>query len=305
MEPESAAVHCRRKAEEAGRGSQYVVRGKNYLVVDIGGGTVDIASHKIVGGRIEELAPPDGNFWGGTTVNGEFSKFLQKFVGDPEFSCYIDVENSSPEEYAQHKADLNELIYTRFEKHKRRFGSCEACNSYTVKFPHSFWKMYQAFLVKKGRALDSKGDNSVRVEDDCARMRIRDSKMAEFFQPALGGITDLIETYLTTNRIARAVDTIYWVGGFGGCKYLRTQLEKGVKEKFKGCKYQFSVPPEPEFAVIRGATAFLCDPSTIARRNSDFRHSDPASSPRSDETYQQLKQQQSTSFNESASTSEC
>ena len=279
------------------------MRGKNYLVVDIGGGTVDIASHKLVGGRIEELAPPAGNFSGGTTVNEEFSKFLRGFVGDPEFSSYIDIVNSSPEEYAQHKADLNELIYTRFEKHKRRFGSLEACTSYIIKFPHSFWKMYQGFLVKKRRA--SKGEKSVQVEDDGARMRIHDSKMAEFFQPAINEIASLIETYLKNYKIAREIDTIYWVGGFGGCKYVRNQLEEVMKEKFKGCKYKFSVPPDPEFAVIRGATAFLCDPSTIARKDSDSRYSDQISSPRSDEKCQQSKQQESTSINKSASTSEC
>ena len=51
----------------AGRGEQFVVKAEHYLV-DIGGGTVDNASHKIVGGRIEELAPPDGYYWGGTTI---------------------------------------------------------------------------------------------------------------------------------------------------------------------------------------------------------------------------------------------
>ena len=278
------------------------MKGKNYLVVDIGGGTVDIASHRILDDRsIKEIAPPAGNFWGGTTVNEEFSKFLHEFVGDPEFSSYIDIKNSSPGEYAQHKADLNELIYTRFEKHKRRFGSLEACPSYIIKFPHSFWKMYQGLLVKKGGV--SKGEKSVRVEDDGARMRIHDSKMAEFFQPAINGIASLIETYLKNYKIAREIDTIYWVGGFGGCKYVRNQLEAVMKQKFKGCKYKFSVPPDPEFAVIRGATAFLCDPSTIARKNSDSRYVDQASSPRPDEKCQQLKQ--STSSDQTTSASEC
>ena len=304
MEPESAAIHCRRKAEEAGRGLQYVVKGKNYLVVDIGGGTVDIASHRILDDRsIKEIAPPAGNFWGGTTVNEEFSTFLHGFVGNPEFSSYIDIENSSPKEYAQHKADLNELIYTRFEKHKRRFGSEESCKSYIIEFPRSFRKMYQGFLVKKGRALDSNGEILVQVEDDGAVMRIYNSKMAEFFQPAINGIISLIETYLKENKIAREIDTIYWVGGFGGCKYVRNQLETVMKEKFKGCKYKFSVPPDPEFAVIRGATAFLCDPSTIARKNSDSRYFDQASSPRPDEKCQQLKQ--STSSDQTTSASEC
>ena len=42
---------------------------QNYLVVDIGGGTVDLASHCIVGSHIEEIAPPAGSFCGGTAVN--------------------------------------------------------------------------------------------------------------------------------------------------------------------------------------------------------------------------------------------
>ena len=250
----------------------------NYIVIDIGGGTVDIASHKIVDGRIAEIAPPAVNFWGGTTVNEEFSKFLQKFVDDPGFSRYI--ESGSPEVQVRHKADLNELLYIRFEKQKRRFGSVEACKSYIVEFPHSFLKLYQGFLVRKGIALNSEGEISVEVEDDGAVMRIDDSKMAEFFQPAIDGITNLIVSYLQENKIefqrlravtsfylpskiAHTVDTIYWVGGFGGCEYLRKQLESVINQ---GRKYYFAVPPQPELAVILGATVF---PSIVSRRKAD------------------------------------
>ena len=224
------------------KGSQYLVRAKKYLVVDIGGGTADIASHRIVGGCIEEIAPPAGNFWGGTTVNEEFSKFLQDFVDDPDFSHYI--IKCSPEYQTRHKADLNELTYTRFEKLKRRFGSLEASDSYIVEFPRSFLKMYQGFLVEKGSALNSEGEISVEVEEDGAVMRIYNTKMKEFFQPAIDGITNLIESHLEENKIARDIDTIYWVGGFGGCKYLRSVLEKHLETKFQGCTYLFPVPPE-------------------------------------------------------------
>ena len=264
MEPESAAIHCRRKATEAGKGAEYVVTAQSYIVIDIGGGTVDIASHEIVGGCIEEIAAPDGNFWGGTTVNEKFSEFLQDFVDDQEFSRYI--KNNSPETEARHKADLITLLYTRFETQKRRFGSGEPGKSYVVEFPHSFFKLYGDSLVKKGRELTSE---SVKVEDEGAVMRIRDSKMAEFFQPAIDGITSLIASHLQENKIACLLDTIYWVGGFGGCKYLRSQLEKAIEAKFQHCKYRFPVPPQPEFAVIRGATAFRCDRSIVKKRKTD------------------------------------
>ena len=264
LEPESAAVHCRRKAKEAGKGLECLVKADRYLVVDIGGGTADIASHAIVGGCIVEIAPPAGNFWGGTTVNEEFSKFLGDFVDDPEFSRYIQSGTTTQQ---QHKADLNKLLYGNngFESQKMRFGSGDSEDTYHIEFPHSFWRLYEDSFVKKGRELESKKDMSVQVEDDGAVMRIQSSKMAEFFQPAMDGITNLIESHLKENN---TVDTIYLVGGFGGCKYLHSQLEEKINETFRGYKYHFAVPPEPELAVIRGAAAFCCDleqnPSPLA-----------------------------------------
>ena len=79
----------------------------------------------------------------------------------------------------------------------------------------------------------------------------------------------LIESYLLENKIARRIDTIYWVGGFGGCKYLRNQLEMLIEKEFQGCVYHFPVPPEPDLAVILGATALGCNPNIFAKRKSD------------------------------------
>ena len=250
---------------EVGRG--FVVQPRSYIVVDVGGGTVDIASHAIVGGRIEEIAAPAGNSWGGTTVNEEFSEFLGMFVGDPNFSRYI--ESGNLEKKTRHKAELNKLLYYTFEAEKKEFGSGTTLDNYNVDFPRSFFKEYEHSLVQKGRSLNSKGDWSVQVDDDDGVMRISKLKMAEFFQPAIDGITDLIEEHLNTNNLAKTIDTIYWVGGFGGCRYLRSQLETAIKKTFSRFQYQFPVPPEPEFAVIRGATRFRCDPGIVNKRKAD------------------------------------
>ena len=141
----------------AGRAPEYAVAAETYLLVDIGGGTVDVASHKIVDNRIVERAPPVGNLWGGTTVNEEFSKFLQEFVDDPEFSRYTK-ESQNPEDQACHKAELNKLLYATFEKEKKRFGSGKDREYYKVKFPRTFIEEYKNLLVKKGSELKSKGE---------------------------------------------------------------------------------------------------------------------------------------------------
>ena len=257
LEPESAAVHCQHKAKVAGRRKEDV-RADRYLVIDVGGGTADIAS---VSTYIEENTLLSGNSCGGTIVNEEFSKFLQEFVSDPKFSRYI--QNGSPEKQARHKADLNELIYATFETQKRRFGSGDGRDSYLLEFPRSFVKLYEDALVRKGREFKSRGDRSVRVEDDGEVMRIRKSKMTEFFQPAVDGIVDLIESHLQQSKSARTIDTIYLVGGFGGCKYLRNQLQEVMRKSFRGFTFRFPAPPQPELAVVRGATTIRCDPRIV------------------------------------------
>lgn len=255
LEPESAAIHCRRAAKDAEKCDEFV-RAKKYLVVDIGGGTVDIATHALVGEHIEELAPPAGNFWGGTTVNEQFQDFLEKFVDDPGFSKYI--EGGTNTDIARHKADLNKLCYQTFELHKQNFGNNVTLESYTIDFPRSFWSVYKDKLIEK-KAKD------VSIEDDGAAMRVFRPKMEEFFKPAINGICSLIEDHLQPNLV-ETIDTIYWVGGFGGCKYLRTKMEERLR-KLK--KFHFAVPIQPELAVIRGATAFRCDPSVVKQRRAD------------------------------------
>ena len=181
----------------AGKAPEFELDTKSYIVIDIGGGTVDIASHSIAEGHIVEIAIPAGNFWGGTTVNNEFSKFLQKFVDDPEFSRYV--QSGTVEEQTRHKADLSRLLYgiAGFESQKMRFGSGEGHNSYYFEFPHSFWRLYRDSILERGQQLNSK--EGVQVDDEGAVMRICDSKMAEFFQPAIREIKNLIELHLKNN----------------------------------------------------------------------------------------------------------
>ena len=202
------------------------------------------------------MPPASNSSCGGTTVNEEFSKFLQDFVDDPKFSRYM--VKCPPETQTRHQADLNELLYIEFETQKIRFGSGDGGDSYRVQFPRSFVKQYNNNLVEKGRALSSKGDNSIQVEDDGAVMLIEYSKMAEIFQPAIVRIANLLEAHMKNHKIACTIDIIYCVGGFGGCEYLHKQLEAIIQERFLGCRYYFPIPPNPALAVILGATALHC-----------------------------------------------
>lgn len=63
---------------------QKLVEGKaKYMVADLGGGTVDITVHKKADdGTLEELIPASGGPSGGTSVDKEYEKFLEKIGGE-------------------------------------------------------------------------------------------------------------------------------------------------------------------------------------------------------------------------------
>ena len=84
------------------------------MVVDIGGGTVDITvqDYNEAANKVSVVLTPTGNAWGGTTVNKAFSELLEDIVGDREFDGFI-------RHKAVNAAILNKLLYNEFEEEKK------------------------------------------------------------------------------------------------------------------------------------------------------------------------------------------
>ena len=54
------------------------------MILDCGGGTVDVTVHSLVTNtpfRLNELAPPSGGPWGSTYVDAAFCKLLREMIG--------------------------------------------------------------------------------------------------------------------------------------------------------------------------------------------------------------------------------
>ena len=262
LEPESAAIHCQQEAKNAHKESNC------YIVVDIGGGTVDIACHQIVAGFTEERHPAHGNDWGGTRINEQFQHFLEELVDDDGLNHYVGRLANNQE---KNKAHLRELLYTRFEREKIRFGEDrfkDDTEEYVVEFHGTFWSQYGEKLMATVIERNDRNDMSVMVEEDERQLRITHEQMANFFKPALQGISNLLLGLLSKD-VGRASDTIFWVGGLGGCEYLQQKLQENIIREFGARKYRFFTPPQPELAVVRGATAFRCKPSILRTRKAD------------------------------------
>ncbi len=259
LEPESAAIECKKTIYTA----QKIV--KTYLIVDCGGGTVDIATHEIINGHVHELASSAGDMSGGTTINERFRYYLSCFVSDPGFTQYF--SECDDMERAKRVSDINTIVYAAFEEQKLCYGNQEKRDSFVVVFPTDFALHFRDLMTDKATGLNH---SNVQIESHGSKMRLSPLKMAEFFKPTIDNIRKLICNHIHTKRLASSLDTIFWVGAFGGCKYLRSQLEIAIKSDSKiKREIEYSCPPQPNLVIIRGASAFRCDPSVIQQRKAN------------------------------------
>ena len=270
LEPEGAAIHCQKVIPTTKPLSRYVI-------VDAGGGTVDIACHEIAGYEREirelKLKPEQsGNFCGGTSVNEEFKSFIGEMIGDPGFKSQ---EPDDKDEKVEWQAEINKLVYRIFESKKIEFGHFpdDSSKLYPIVIPDILCKVYgDSDIVEKAKR---NGVQAVKRRRKVT-LKLSSAKMASFFSAPLGEIANLLTNIL--RKCGSKIDRVYLVGGFGGCAYFRQQIQQKTVQLF-GRQVDFQSPPEPQLAVARGATAFRNDPSVIRARKADATYGIGISSP--------------------------
>ena len=88
LEPECAAIYCQSLSKQLVAPycqAEKPYQSNCYLVVYIGGGTVDISAHRVSSTpdrHIQVVHPPTGNNCGGSRVNKEFETFLGELVNE-------------------------------------------------------------------------------------------------------------------------------------------------------------------------------------------------------------------------------
>lgn len=253
------------------------VQSSRYLVIDIGGGTVDITAHRHNEEKgIEVVAEPIGNDCGGMKVNREFAKFLQKVVNDISddplgFNRFLDTPDKG--EYATRKALINSLLNKEFEQAKVYFGS-KACGTdpmpssladedIGIELPFQFIEFYGIQTIQEGiAALEDE-----RIELDDTTLYMKFSFVADLFQPAVDGILSCVSSVL--DRLKGDFDTIYLVGGFGGCKYIYEKIASLNKGSYAQFNIRIIVPKDHSLAVAQGAVKYRLKPDIISSRVMD------------------------------------
>ena len=263
LEPESAALYSQEMVGDqiaSDPSTAIIKRPSDYMVIDIGGGTVDITAHIEADGGIVVENIPSGNAWGGTQVNEAFSKLLQKIVNDPEFSKFLDTEEQS-----QRMASLNNMFYNEFEKQKVLFGQCKT-EEIAISLPKMVVSFYGKVLAKAVTKM-----SGIEYDEDMNDTLYIDKEVVErqLFGPALDGIIECTLEAIEDNEYK--VNTFYLVGGFGGCKYVHEKVTAAIEEAYnsKGRSCTVLVPPTPQLAVATGAAMWRKNPEKIKARRSD------------------------------------
>lgn len=268
LEPEAASIYCRKLrlrdclwAEEAKRRSTMSLKmdalvgddfqeNTRYLVVDCGGGTVDLTVHELDSqtGTLAELHRGTGGACGATGVDEQFELLLKKIFGKDFVEQF---KNKRPAGWVD--------LMIAFEA-KKRTASRNKTNPLNISMPYSFIDYYKKH---KGSSIESAvkkfGNANVKWSSQ-GMLRIAPETMKELFDPVINQIIEHIAN-LASKEDIKGLNFLFLVGGFAESPLLQSAVHEAFDSKLK-----VIIPQEVGLTILRGAVLFGMDPTVVRVR---------------------------------------
>ncbi len=240
LEPEAAAIHCQEKDYHT------LEPGTRFMVVDCGGGTVDITSHEIVPGQgMQEVVPGTGGALGSTYVDRIFiERFLESKLTPELLRAYREQE---PLDFLETLADW-ERIKCHFDPQASAGASCLPFR------PRLYRLLMERFPAIYDELVAQGHDDGIYIETD---------EMEAIFTPILDGIVEKVGEQLERMG-SEGCELIFLVGGFSTSPLLKQR----IRDAFAARIGKIVVPPVPGAAVVEGAVSFGLKPWLIRARRS-------------------------------------
>lgn len=269
LEPEAASIHCRslrvnqlalevpdRSTSLEDRSELAVDKlraGSRYMIVDCGGGTVDITVHEIADdkGTLKELHKATGGAYGSIGVDLEFEKLMAAVFG-------VDFMEQFRE---WRPAGFVELMMA-FEYRKRTANPFHPTPS-NISLPFSFIT-YHKKRKKYGVdvAIKRFGRDEIRWSSQ-GMLRLDPGMMHMLFQPALDNICANIRGILDKVKGHAPVRYLFLVGGFAESPILQQRIRKEFSSLLK-----VVIPQGVSLAIVKGAVQYGLNPSVVNVRRS-------------------------------------
>lgn len=262
LEPEAAATFVkhlpveRRVDGQEGDVFKTFAPGSKYIVVDAGGGTVDITAHEVrEDGHVRELIKATGGNWGSTAIDEEYLDFLKKFIGETA-TTYIN--RNTPEAFFKASREfemLKPIIDPETDKKVRVRIPYHIREAYKNAHPDKKLMFEESVLIKREKRIN------ISFDGGHVRMRTEDAK--HFFAESITKITEHLKNLFEQTN-GRDISTIILVGGYAGSPV----LTEGIKSAFP--EMRLIIPQEAAYSVLHGAVIYGHDPSFIRQRRSKY-----------------------------------
>ncbi|XP_033743553.1 heat shock 70 kDa protein 12A-like [Pecten maximus] len=244
LEPEAAALFCRTSLREE------LDIGTEYMVIDLGGETVDVTVQRHVKDRVlEELFKASGGSFGGTNVDKSFLELLVQIVG----TYAVDK--------IKHTEDELEL-FRWFEMRKRTISN-DCNNSVSLMIPKQmldiFEKEFGTSLKEHIEQTNFKG----KIKSRGNKLIIDPDIFRSLFTPSADSIVCYIKD-IFKKEACRNVSTFLMVGGFSECALIHNAIRKNFPDK------RVIIPEDAGLAVVKGAVLFGQRPPVIRARVSRY-----------------------------------
>ncbi|PKY37992.1 hypothetical protein RhiirA4_500118 [Rhizophagus irregularis] len=224
-ESEAAAIYCMKEHNLS-------TTGTTFMIVDCGGGTIDITTRKLVGNnQLGEVTESIGDFCGSTFIDNEFIKFLRNKLGNSAIDLLITNNYGQFQYMIQKFCQYVKLPFT---------GDPSEYRFYELDIQDCAPNLLQ-YVSEETRFKMEENEWMIEIDyDDVKAM----------FDPVINQIIKLIHSQLSNAR--KECSAMFLVGGFSGSKY----LQKRIKQEFQDIVKNISVPNQPIAATLLGATLY-------------------------------------------------
>ncbi|WAQ98470.1 HS12A-like protein [Mya arenaria] len=263
LEPEAASLFCRylpfaRETNKAGASLVTAGVGDRYMILDVGGGTVDITVHEVQINEetkdvtLREMFKANGGDWGGLKVDESFTDLLQDIIG-PDVMEVLQT---------RYREDFMEFM-DAFEIKKRKVApDMDSREIMTV--PLSFVQTYKELNnveLEDEQRIKEKYNGKITFSKN--KMRFDPEILKGLFTETVDQICALASEYFDQIREYN-IRTILMVGGFSESRMLQDKVRSTFPSK------RLIIPDEAGLCVLKGAVLYGHNPSMITARVSKF-----------------------------------
>lgn len=255
LEPEGASIQVREDSEETLK--KKITKGSIIVVLDCGGGTVDITINKMLCEPDEKflsnevLSSTGGCEWGSKYVDSNFENFLKEFLGEKLFAVY------------QKNASMKIDILDAFELLKKKFNPENVKHS-RLQLSYLGENLTPDILKTLVNNYNLLHPDVKVIQRGSSGIDLSNELMISFFETLVNKIINKVKELLeeTKQKAGYYPKFIFLVGGFGESPYLRQK----IKKEFESNELIVLIPKRPLVSVVRGACMFGLNPFSITSR---------------------------------------